>query len=212
MEAQPDSPQPLPDGAEKSRTSHIWARDPDDWYVEPEWCSEALFAAVPFEGKICDPCCGLGRVLDAAAAAGYQTLGGDIRDRGASARHDFLQLDFFNPQIALSAENIVCNPPYKFGDQFAQEAVARAERKAALLLRSGWANAASRSRWLEALPLRHVLAISPRPSMPPGRVIQSGKKVGNGREDYAWFVFERGYEGKPEFGWLRRPQPLKTRP
>jgi hypothetical protein len=34
--------------------------------------------------------------------------------------------------------------------------------------------------------------ISPRPSMPPGTT------------DYSWFIFERGYTGRPEFGWARR--------
>jgi hypothetical protein len=60
----------FPSGAERERKSHLWARDPDDWYVEPRWCDDALFAAIKFEGAIVDPCCGLGRILDAAKDAG----------------------------------------------------------------------------------------------------------------------------------------------
>jgi hypothetical protein len=192
----------LPSGAERERKSHLWACDPDDWYVEPRWCDDALFAAVEFEGAIVDPCCGLGRVLDAAKAAGYDTIGADLWDRGLGDRHFFAQRDFFSDNSSLS--NVVCNPPYKFSDRFVSHAVERSRGKTAVLLRVQWANAGARSRWLEALPLRHVLMLSPRPSMPPGAVVVAGERVGGGREDYAWFVFERGYAGRPEFGWARR--------
>jgi len=140
----------LPSGAERERKSHLWARDPDDWYVEPRWCDDALFAAIKFEGAIVDPCCGLGRILDAAKDAGYDTIGMDIHDRGAGDRHPFGQRDFFT--VDDCAPNIVCNPPYKYADRFVARCVDRATRKAAVLLRAQWANGAARSRWLEGLP------------------------------------------------------------
>lgn len=192
----------LPSGAARERKSHLWARDPDDWYVEPLWCAEALFAAVRFDGLIYDPCCGLGRILDAARAAGYETAGADIRDRGARERHPFALRNFF--ARGYSVPNIVCNPPYKFGDRFVALAVERARFKTAVLLRAQWANGGARSRWLEGLPLRYVLALSPRPSMPPGAVVAADEPVGGGTTDYSWFVFECGYVGRPEFGWARK--------
>jgi len=192
----------IPSGAERERKSHLWARDPDDWYVEPRWCDDALFAVVGFEGAIVDPCCGLGRILDAARDAGYDTIGMDIHDRGAGDRHPFERRDFFT--VDDCAPNIVCNPPYKYADRFVARCVDRAKRKTAVLLRAQWANGGARSRWLEKLPLRQVLMLAPRPSMPPGAVIIAGERIGGGREDYAWFVFERGYAGRPEFGWARR--------
>lgn len=194
----------LPPGAEKERKSHLWARDPDDWYIEPRWCGDALFAAVKFNDLIVDPCCGLGRILDAAKDAGYGTFGMDIRDRGAGDRHPFEQRDFFT--IEDCVPNIVCNPPYKYAERFVAHCIAHVERKTAVLLRAQWANGGLRSRWLETLPLRHVLMLSPRPSMPPGAVVVAGERIGGGRDDYGWFVFERGYTGRPEFGWARRPE------
>jgi hypothetical protein len=41
--------------------------------------------------------------------------------------------------------------------------------------------------------------------MPPGAVVVANEPVGGGTADYSWFVFERGYKGRPEFGWARRP-------
>ncbi|MBN9568206.1 MAG: hypothetical protein J0H79_11445 [Alphaproteobacteria bacterium] len=194
---------PLPSGAKKERKSHLWARDPDDWYVEPRWCNDALFAAVQFEGVIVDPCCGVGRVLDAAKDAGYDTIGMDLRDRGARDRHPFEPRDFFT--VEDFAPNIVCNPPYKYAERFVAHCIAHVMRKTAVLLRAQWANGRARSRWLESLPLRHVLALSPRPSMLPGAAVVAGERAGSGTTDYSWFIFERDYAGRPEFGWARQP-------
>lgn len=185
------------------KNAHLWERDPDDWYVEPEWCCDALFAAVRFDGYIADPCCGLGRVLDGAARAGYLTYGFDIKDRGAGIRHRFETRDFF-AAVPGRYRNIACNPPYKYDDEFLRRALELTEYKVAVLLRAQWVNAGTRSAWLERQPLRHVLALTPRPSMPPGAVILAGESPGGGQVDYSWFVFERGYRGKPEFGWARR--------
>lgn len=191
---------------EKTRkNAHLWMRHPDDWYVEPDWCNDALFAKIGFQGLVVDPCCGFGRILDAAARAGLPTLGCDIADRGARSRHDFKLADFFGQKRRVP--NIACNPPYKYDDRFVAEAVARSERLTAVLLRAQWANGGARSRWLESLPLRWVLALSPRPSMPPGTVLEAGISPGSGTTDYSWFVFERGYSGAPSFGWARRAKP-----
>jgi hypothetical protein len=45
----------------RKRESHLWHRDLHDWYVEPIWVSERLFATVPFITGILDPACGCGR-------------------------------------------------------------------------------------------------------------------------------------------------------
>lgn len=183
--------------------AHLWARDPDDWYVEPEWCSAGLFAREAFEGPIIDPFCGMGRILDAATDAGYAGVGFDIRDRRGRP-HLFQQTDFFDWPDRTRFRSIVTNPPYAGALEIVPRLVAMAEHKAAVLLPSRWANGAKASALLEGLPLRRVLAIAPRPSMPPGRVILAGIKPGAGKIDFSWFVFEQGYRGEPGFGWVRR--------
>jgi len=218
--------------------AHIWARDPDDWYVDEEWCATSMFAmerfgpaAAPGPHYIIDPFCGMGRILDAAAAIGYRTLGIDSVERcGIRERHAFSQQKFPPDDDAIMCSgDIVTNPPYK-NILFVLPRLIRRhmDRKAAVLLRTPWANGRVASALLETLPLARVLALSPRPSMPPGAVVvaaaegavdETGKKikVGGGREDYAWYVFERGRtpvaEGGacPEFGWCRRPPKFPVR-
>jgi hypothetical protein len=193
-------------GPLRKRESYLWTRDPLDWYVEPEWCSERLFAAETFEGTIWDPCAGTGRIRDAAKAAGYPSaLASDIEPRGHQGVFSF---DFTPYIMALKRErivdNIVCNPPYKIAREFAEASLAITRCKVAMFLAANWVQGEARSRWLESTPLRRVYFICPRPSCPPGDIIKQGIVPGNGTSDFAWFVWEQGYQGRPEIGWLRR--------
>lgn len=62
--------------------AHRFDRERHEWYVEPHWCSERLFAVEQFEGAVWDPCCGFGRIPLSAVKAGHTAVGTDIRDRG----------------------------------------------------------------------------------------------------------------------------------
>lgn len=48
-------------GPLRKRESHLWSRDPHDWYCEPSWVSARLFAMEAFEGRVWDPACGAGQ-------------------------------------------------------------------------------------------------------------------------------------------------------
>lgn len=178
-----------------------WVRHPDDWYVEPQWCSERLFQAEAFEGRIWDPAAGLGRILEAARGAGHEAVGSDlkVRQKGAYERADFLRCE-----DSAREPNIVCNPPFKLAEPFVAHALRLADRKVAMLLPAVWVQGQTRSRWLEKSPLRRVWFLAPRPSMPPGPWLVTGKKVGQGVQDFAWFIWLKGYDGHPEIRWLRR--------
>jgi hypothetical protein len=183
----------------KRRLRH-WPRADHDFYVEPEWCARRLFEVERFEGRIWDPACGKGNIVNAAHAAGYETVSSDLVDRGFRCEHvDFLICD-------QGDANIVSNPPFSLGEKFAQQALRLATRKVAMLLPANWLNADKRSRWIEKSPLRRVYFITPRPSMPPGRGVPKGRKAHDhrGLADYAWLVWLQGYDGRPEIAWLRR--------
>lgn len=203
-------------------TSLQWDREPDAWYVEPSWPSERLFAVERFEGRVVDPCCGMGTIPNAARAAGLQAEGYDLRDRGfpgVTGGKDFFSTDWLHG--TWPCENIVSNPPYatwgqlgrvrptrdarnRAEEEFLRVSLTRARRKVALFLPSGWINGEARGAWLESLPLYRVYLIGPRPSCPPGPFLRDGGKAGNGTGDYSWFVFLIGFQGAPTVHWLRR--------
>lgn len=180
--------------------AHLWARHHDDFYVEPKWCSRRLFETEFFSGDIFDPACGLGRIVESAHQFGHAAaFGSDIVARSPTCRvaADFLQTN-------VDVKNIVSNPPFRLAEEFTRHALRSARDRVALLLPSKWLYGDKRSRWLEETPLRKVLALTPRPSMPPGPVIEAGIDPGGGREDFSFFIWDIGYRGRPEIGWLRR--------
>lgn len=195
------------DGALRKRDSSIWAREIHDWYQEPAWCSARLFQVERFRGMILDPAAGAGTIVKTAIAAGYRAEGSDlvIRNPGLVVERDWLEA------CSHRFDNIVSNPPFglctdrKAGTYpFVQRCLERAERKVALLLPVKWILGESRSQWLATTPLRRVLFLAPRPSMPPGHVLAAGERPGNGKEDFAWYIWQLDYDGRPELGWLRR--------
>lgn len=186
-------------GPLRKRDSHLWARDANDWYVEPRWCADRLFESFRFVGEIIDPACGSGNIVDAAKRAFHCAEGWDIVDRGYSGTKI---RDFRNVRERYA--NFVSNPPFGIAEHFVAHALELMRNATAMLLPANWVQGDKRSRWLATTPLLRVLFITPRPSMPPGTAIAAGQSPGNGTTDYAWFIWQRGYEGKPEIGWLRR--------
>jgi len=94
--------------------AHIWRKEKNGFYVDPQWCSERLYEDEPFVGSQWDPFCGIGRCSDAARRCGYKTYATDIVDRGY--QHFDRTLNFLLCERALG-NNIVTNPPFQICDQ-----------------------------------------------------------------------------------------------
>src|SRR5262245_44208828 len=180
----------------RAKHTHIFARDSNDRYVEPRWCSARLFAVEHFDGAVFDPCAGTGQILATAAAAGLDAAGADI----SPCTGGVMQIDFFTDPAMVA--NIVSNPPYDAMGRFTLHALDRIENKLALLLPVARLNAAG--SWLTSTPLRRVWLLSPRPSIPPHSYLLAGHKPEGGRVDFAWWVWQRGYRGRPQLRWLSR--------
>jgi len=202
----PEAAVEMPAGAKRVRVSHVWEKDPDEFYQEPEWCSRRLFAEETFFGDIWDPCCGSGTIVRNALARGFKAYGSDIANRGFGATSDFLAMrdgDWVN--------SVVCNPPFGLARLILAHALTlKRTAKIAIIFPTAQLNAAGSNdpsrNWISGAPLKRVWLMTPRPSMPPGRVIAAGGKAAGGKVDYCWMVFERGYDGRPELRWLRRDE------
>ncbi len=184
-------------GAIRKVDSHEWEREAHEHYVEPEWCSQRLFEVEPFIQEIWDPACGFGRIAESARDRGHAVLATDIVDRGYARAGK--PRDFFTETDPLA--NIASNPPFDIFRHWAEHSLKLARHKVALI----WlVRTLPAARWLEETPLKRILLLTPRPSMPPGYVIARGEKPGGGKQDFCWLIWEHGYCGKPETGWLRR--------
>lgn len=190
------------EGAVKKLDAHIWEREINEHYVEPEWCSKRLFEEEKFGvGGIWDPACGFGNIVKSARSSGLNSSGTDLIKRSDYCRFVLDFLSDWEMTLAPPFHNIVTNPPFNIAAEFASRAISYSCEKTAIVFPTARLNAA---HWLRGTPLRRVWMMTPRPSMPPGHVITSGGKVTGGKMDYCWLVWESGYKGEAEIKWLRR--------
>ena len=186
--------------SKRVRHSHIHDRVPNNYYREPPWPSERLFAHEKFPGTIWDPCCGSGTIPKAAMAAGLPTFASDLVNRGYGRRRDFLT----QPAPIAPPFSTVFNPPHEGQSerQFVERAFELGAAKVAIIFQTSKMHAAR--RWLVPLRLARVYLLTPRPSIPPGEMIERGEKAQGGTRDYSWLVFDPTHEGAPVIAWLHR--------
>jgi hypothetical protein len=184
----------------RPRASHNFDRVPDNYYREPAWPSEQLFAHEKFPGTIWDPCCGGGTIPEAAKAAGLTVFASDLVDRGYGEQRDFLT----EPAPIAAPFTVATNPPHQKQSerQFVERAFELGADKVAILFQTAKMHAAW--RWLIPSHLARVYLLTPRPSIPPGEMIERGEKAEGGRHDYSWLIFDRTHEGAPVIDWLHR--------
>lgn len=194
-------------------------RHPQDWYVEQTWTARALMAMLPFDRNylVYDPCCGLGTIPMAFAAAGYDAAGTDLVDRWADqtmgmphlfmGEHDMLgdQRHMLENWALLS---IVFNPPYSYQDDIAERCVRRAlavaSGRVCALLPIRWRASEKRYAFFQQFPPLQILEFCDRPSMPPGTALHhrdadTGALTAwkRGKTDYAWYVWDKHFP-KPD--------------
>lgn len=163
--------------------------DPYEFFVTPEWVTESLLHLVPFKGGITEPCCGNGAISRVLLRDGYDVESFDLVDRGYGRVQNFLTWHRF-------CDNVATNPPFTNGTNIISQALMLSRRKTAMLLpvRS---LALKCNRPLFRRGLRTVLYLPCRP-----KFLAGGKLSYTSPYDTAWFVWERGWQGRTEIAWL----------
>ena len=190
------------------------SRAENDWYCDPVEATEALLRAERFSGASWDPACGVGTIPKTMLQAGLLCHGSDIVDRGYGfTGHDFIADGMTGEFLGSPIANIVANPPFKHARGFVDRALSIASHKVAFLLPLTFLEGEKRGRWFETVPLARVHVFSWRISMPPGELLQAGAvKAEGGKKAFAWFVFEHGWRGPPQVGFLIRPLIMSATP
>jgi hypothetical protein len=182
-----------------SKKLHTFDNNPDQWYVEEDWSNDALFAAASFKGPIFDPCCGMGKIPEAAKRAGYPAWGSDIVDRGYGPVQDFFELS------SCPNADIVSNPPYNRLEDFISHALAVTDHNRAVAVFTRLAFLCSSKRYpmfTQKWPLAVVLVCSKRVNCLPGANLLAGQEPGGGAIDYCWIVFDKKWSKMPIIGFL----------
>lgn len=202
-------------------------RRPQDEYDTPKEAIESLFDGWYLPGSsasqhgrkpylewiFLEPCAGSGNILKEVFRR--TAYGRYVAIEKREACREKLEIlpsvdvtieDFFKiaPKLKDRIDLIITNPPYvlkEYGKKIdgarkfltACLACLKPKRQMAFLLRLNYLGSQKRKEFHRSMPLKHLLVLSKRPSF-------TGK--GTDATEYAWFVYEKGFEGDWTGKWL----------
>lgn len=170
-------------------------REQHDFYATHPSCADAVHTHGLFK-KVWEPACGQGHLSLALQEMGYEVRESDLIDRGIGAE----QLDFLACDTPWDGD-IVTNPPYKYAQEFIEKALTLIPegRRVFMFLKLTFLEGQARQRLFQTNPPQSVLVYAARQ-----KCAINGKfaETGSSAACYAWFVWEKGWHGKPSIGWI----------
>ena len=184
--------------------------DEYDFYETPRWSTEKAVEAMLMDGilnkydDVYEPCVGAGAISDVLEVYGFENL----------RKSDIQTADCIKGEKGVDVYEIsdsVCdvvftNPPYnlmtlkeKDGGSMLKEFLRISRHKVILLLNIFFLSSKERKELLENSHLRHIYIHSDRVTMYP---YGEEKPKNGGTKMYAWFVWDKDYDGKPTLSWI----------
>jgi hypothetical protein len=175
-------------------------REINDFYPTNPKLTRALLDREILEGSVWEPACGEGDMSKVLNEYGYDVFSSDLIDRGyGEAPIDFLD----DNQIKKIGKYdvVMTNPPFCNGKEFVLQAKKVARKKICILNKTLFIDSVGRyEMWLDKeFPLKTMYQIVG--SLPFRKNNISEERKG-GLFSYAWYVFEKGYVGKPSIKWI----------
>lgn len=186
-------------------TSQSRERVEDDYYATPYIATEMLLDEVKFEGNFLEPCVGGGHIAEIIKKyyPNECVYGSDLVDRGYpnTLVCDFLEYNFFGNKF----NNLVTNPPYSLAQEFLEKGmeVITDGGKIAMFLKIQFLEGAKRREMFLKYPPKYIYVFSKRqnPWRNGSPVDEKGKPWAS-TMCFAWFIWEKGFNGEPIIRWL----------
>jgi hypothetical protein len=167
-------------------------REEHDFYTTPAYATEALLSVEHFTGNIWEPSCGNGAISKVLEKANFSVISTDLIDRGyGTSEKDFLLEN-------IIVDNIITNPPYSLAQKFVEHSMDCYKNKVAFLLKLVFLEGEKRRKMFLSTPLARIHVFSKRVTQLKGDLPIKN----SGMMCFAWFVWEKGYVGKPTVDWL----------
>ena len=181
-------------------------REENDFYATPPCATKALIKYCKenniniFDRTILEPACGKGHITDVLIKEGLDIIAFDIIDRGYEHQKD--KIDFFVYDDDINY-NIITNPPYKFAKEFIEHSldIVKPDSYVCMLLKITFLEGKSRYEMFKNNPPYKVLIFSNRVNCSKQGDFEKDSEYG-GAVGYAWYIWKKGYKGKPEIDWL----------
>jgi hypothetical protein len=181
-------------------------REENDFYATPPCATKALIKYCKenniniFDRTILEPACGKGHIADVLIEEGLDIIAFDIIDRGYEHQKD--KIDFFVYDDDVNY-NIITNPPYKFAKEFIEHSldIVKPGSYVCMLLKITFLEGKGRYDMFKNNPPYKVLIFSNRINCSKQGDFEKDSEYG-GSVGYAWYIWKKGYTGKPEIDWI----------
>ena len=175
-------------------------RQIDDYYATEPRAVELLLEREKFSNNIWECACGGGHMSEVLKQNGYFVYSTDLVDRGYE---DTTILDFlkFN---TINNIDIITNPPYKYAKEFVEHAldISADGVKVAMFLKLTFLESKSRKALFEKYPFKTLYVSSARLQCAKNGDFEKFGKGVRTAVAYGWYVWEKGFTGKPTIEWI----------
>lgn len=174
-------------------------RQTEDYYATDPKAAELLLQVEPELDSIWECACGEGHLAKVFEKASKLSVATDKVYRGYGNLNsiDFLTWD---DDYCYNGD-IVTNPPYKYAKEFIEKALqfVQGRRKVCMFLKVTFLEGKARKEFFKKYPPKTIYVCSGRiPCAKNGDF----EKYPSSAIAYAWFVWEKGFKGKPTIEWI----------
>ena len=171
-------------------------RAENDFYATHSDSVKALLEVEEVIYPALEPACGEGHISKFLTG---ETTSTDLVYRGYGS----YQADFLTDEFGRY-ETIITNPPFNLFQEFVERALSLANKKVIMFGKLQALEGQKRATFLQGTPLKTVYVFKRRQQpMRNGKENDeiTGKKMSSTMA-FAWFVWEIGYQGKPQIEWI----------
>ena len=169
-------------------------RERFDYYATDPSAIDDLFNREEFSENIWECACGEGHLSKRMLFYGLNVFSSDLIDRGYGEVADFLSIKWYEWN-----GDIITNPPYKYAQEFVEKSLSiiPTGNKVAMFLKLTFLEGQKRKQMFLINPPKKIYIYSKRKECAKG-----GEFKGSSAVAYAWYVWKKGYKGKPEIEWI----------
>lgn len=171
----------------------------NDYYATHPDSTKALLAVEEILYPALEPACGEGHIAKLLDES--QTISSDLIDRGYGGIDDYL-----NGQQSYSGiRTVITNPPFSLFQEFVEKSLKVASDKVIMFGKLQALEGNKRATYLQTTPLKYIYVFKKRQQpLRNGSNIDplTGKTMASSTMAFAWFVWEKDFEGEPIVRWL----------
>lgn len=169
----------------------------NDYYATNPTAIDDLLKVEEFSERIWEPACGEGHLSKRLEHFNKFVYSTDLYNRGYGCDY----FDFLKATEKYEGD-IITNPPYKYAVEFAEKAIELTNNKVAMFLKLTFLEGQARVPFFKKYPPKKIWVYSFRQSVARNGEAEMFNK--SSAVCYAWFIWEKGFQGAPEIGWITK--------